>query len=74
METYINKSLQSINKKDMVPIVLSLQNKLDQANNKVLVEIRKLSDHFSKLGSELSVTKNVNSLLLQWLENIEHQC
>ena len=40
METYTNESLQSINKKDMIPIVLSLQNKLNQANNKVLEEIR----------------------------------
>ena len=60
--TYTNESLQSINEKDMIPIVLSLQNKLDQANNKVLEEIRKLNDNFSKLESELSVTKQVNSV------------
>ena len=57
MATYTNKSLQSINKKDMIPIVLSLQNELYQANNKVLEEMRKLSDNFSKLESELFVTK-----------------
>ena len=33
--TYTNKSLQSINKKDKIPIVLPLQNKLDQSKNKV---------------------------------------
>ena len=57
MATYTNESLQSINKKDMILIVLSLQNKLDQVNNKVLAEIRKLSNNFSKLESKLSVTK-----------------
>ena len=57
MATYANESLQSINKKDMIPIVLSYQNNLDQANNKVLQEIRTLNDNFSKLESELSVTK-----------------
>ena len=74
MATYTNESLQSINKKDMIPIVLSLKNKLDQANIKVLAEICQLSDNFSKLESELSVTKKVNSILLHRLANMEHQC
>ena len=58
----------------MIPIVLPLQNKLDQANNKVLEEIRKLNENFSKLESELSVTKQVNSLLSRRLVNMERQC
>ena len=74
MATYTNKSLQSINKKDMIPIVLSLQNKLNQVNNKVLAEIHKLSNNFSKLESKLSVTKQVNSLLPRRLSNLEHSC
>ena len=57
MTAYTNKSLQSINKKDMIPTALSLQNKLDQANNKVMEEIRKLNNNFSKVESKLSVTK-----------------
>ena len=68
MATYTNESLQSINKKDMIPIVLSLQNKLNQSNNKELAEIHKLSDNFSKFKT-LSVTKQVNSLLLHRLVN-----
>ena len=67
MVTFTNQSLQSINKKDMIPIVFSLQNKLEQTKNKVLSEIRKLRDNFSKL--ELSVTKQVNYLLLLGLVN-----
>ena len=74
MATYTNESLQSIKKKDMIPIVLSLQNKLNQVNNKVLAEIHKLSDNFSKLESKLSVTKQVNSLLPHRLANMEHPC
>ena len=58
----------------MKPIVLSLQNKVDQANNKVLEEIGKLNDNFSKLESELSVTKQVYSLLSSRLLNMEFQC
>ena len=58
----------------MIPIVLSPQNKLDQANNKVLEEIRKLNDNFSKLESEVSVTKQVNSLLSRRHVNMERKC
>ena len=58
----------------MIPIVLSLQNKLDQANNKMLEEIRKLNGNFYKLKSEFSVTKQVNSLLSHRLVNMERQC
>ena len=61
----------------MIPIVLSLQSKLDEAKleakNKVLEEIRKLNNSFLKLESELSVTKQVNSLLLSRLANMERQ-
>ena len=72
MATYTYESLQNIKNKDMIPIALSLQNKLNQVNNKVLAEIHKLSDNFSKLESKLSVTKQVNSLLLHRLANMEH--
>ena len=51
----------------MIPIVLCLQSKLDEAkleaNNKVLEEILKLNNSFLKLESELSVKKQVNFLL-----------
>ena len=58
----------------MIPIIFSLQNKLNQVNNKVLAEIHKLSDNFSKLESKLSVSKQVNSLLPHRLGNMEHPC
>ena len=58
----------------MIPIALSLQNKLDQANNKMLEEIRKLNGNFYKLKSEFSVAKQVNSLLSHRLLNKERQC
>ena len=37
MITYANKSLKNINKKDLIPIILSLQNILGEVNNRVLV-------------------------------------
>ena len=49
MATYTNESLEKINKRDMINIVLSLQSKLDEANKHVVEEIRKLSDAILKL-------------------------
>ena len=50
--SYTNESLDILYKKDLIPIVLSLQNKLDEASNsktELLDEIRKLNDKFGKL-------------------------
>ena len=74
MATYTNESLLNINKKDLIPIILSLQNKLEEVNNNVLVEIRKLNESFSKLQAEVSVTKQVNTLLSSRLVSRERQC
>ena len=74
MASYTNDSLDTTRKQDLISIVLSLQSKLDEANNKVLEEVRNLSDTITKLSSELSITKNVNTLLLSRLATLERQC
>ena len=71
MATYTNESPEKINKRDMINIVLSLQSKLDEVNNRVTEEVLKLSDPFLKLQSELPVSQQVNSLLLNRLTNME---
>ena len=53
MATRTNESMEKINKRDMINIVLSLQSKLDEANKHVVEEIRKLSDAILKLQAEL---------------------
>ena len=58
----------------MIPIVLSLQSKLDYTNSKVLDEIRKLNHAFSKLKSVLLMTKKGTSLLTSRLVIMERQC
>ena len=40
----------------------------------MLVDMRKLNDSFSKLQAEVSVTKQVNTLLSSSLVSIERQC
>ena len=77
MATYTNESLDKLYKKDLIPIVLSLQNKLDEANNsktELLDEIRKLNDKFDKIQSDVCISKNVNDLLSSRLVDIEGQC
>ena len=74
MITYTNGSLQNINKKDLIPIILLLKNKLEEVNNNVLVEMHKLNKTFSKLIVEVSVTKQVNTLLSSSFVSIERQC
>ena len=78
MASYSNDSLDKLRKQDLVSIVLSLQSKLDEANNeannKVLREVRNLSDTITNLSSELSITKNVNTLLSSRLVTLKRQC
>ena len=61
----------------MTPTVSSLQSKLheakNEANNKVMEEVRNLSDTITKLSSEVSITNNVNTLLSIKLVTLERQ-
>ena len=78
MTSYTNDSLDKLRKQDLIPTVLSLQSKLDEANNetnnKVLQEVRNLSDTITKLSAELSITKNVNTVLSSKLVTLDRQC
>ena len=74
MATCTNESLEKINKRDMVNIVLSLQSKLDEPNKQVLEEICKLSDAIFKVQSELSVSRQLHSLSSNGLTSIKRQC
>ena len=57
MTTYTKESLKNINKKDLIPTILSPQNKLEEVNNNVLVEMRRLNESFSKSQAEVSMRK-----------------
>ena len=59
---------------DLIPIILTLQSKLEDKDNTVLEEERKLNESVSQLRSELAITKNVNNLLLTRLTTLEKQC
>ena len=69
MATYTGDSQQ-----DLIPIVLSLQIKLEDKDNTVLEELRKFNDSISKLHAEMAVAKNFINLLLSRLSTLERQC
>ena len=74
MATYTGDLLDKLRKQDLIPIVLSLQSKLEDKDKTVLEEVRKFNDSISKLHAELAVTKNVNNLLLTRLSTLEKRC
>ena len=65
MATYTGDSLDKLRKQDLIPIVLNLQSKLEDKNDKILEEVRKLNESVSQLRSDLAVAKTVNNLLLK---------
>ena len=73
MVSYTNDSFDKLPKQDLILIALSLQSQLDEANNKVLDEVRNLWDAITKLSSDLSITKNVNTLLSNKLATLERR-
>ena len=74
MATYTDNSLDTLRKQDLIPIVLSLQSKLEGKDNTVLEEVRKLNESISKLYAGLARTKNVKNLLLTNFTALERQC
>ena len=77
MVTYTNKSLDKLYKKNLIPIVLSLQKKLDKVNNsktELLDKIRKLNDKFDKTQSDVCIMENASNLLSGRLVDTECQC
>ena len=74
MATYTDNSLDTLRKQDLIPIVLSLESKLEGKDNTVLEEVRKLNESISKLYAGLARTKNVKNLLLTKFTALERQC
>ena len=73
MATYTGDSLDKLRKQDLIPIVLILQSKLEDKDNTILEEVRKLNESLSQLRSELAVTKTANNLLLTRLTALDRQ-
>ena len=76
MSQYTEEALDKMLNRELIPIVLSLENKITEDNNTMYQEMRKFNDNFAKLQAELVVIKRVNSELctrimtVRWLEYI----
>ena len=73
--------LDKLLKKELIPIVLSLdehnktlQNRMSEINNKVVEEMRKFNENFSKFQSDFSITKCVNTELTKQMLSSERKC
>ena len=60
MSIYNGKAWDKLNKWKLIPILLSLQRKVESANNDILEEVYKLNQKFSQLETENSVMKQAN--------------
>ena len=81
MPQYTEESLDKLLKRELIPIVLSLeeqnrslQSRMSEVNNEVVEELRKFNGNFSKLQSELSIAKRVNTELTKRIVTLERQC
>ena len=74
MLQYTEEALDKMLKRDLIPIVLSLQNKMTEDNNAMLQKRRNFNDNFTKLQSELVATKLVKSELCKRMVTMERQC
>ena len=74
MSIYTEEALDKLNKKELITILLSLQSKVESANNKTLDQVSQLNQKFSHLEAENSVVKQANSLLSKRLVDMERQC
>ena len=74
MAAYTEEALDKLSKKNIIDLLLVLQDKLEIGNTEVLDEIRKLNAKFAKLESELIVTEKVHSELQKHVVDLERQC
>ena len=81
MPQYTEESLDKLLKRELIPIVLSLeeqnrslQSRMSEVNNEMVEEIRKFNENFSKPQSELSIAKCVNIELTKRIMTLERQC
>ena len=68
MSIYTEKALDKLNKKELITILLSLQSKVESANNEILDQVRQLNQEFSQLENENSiVSKPIHCYQKDWL-------
>ena len=80
MPQYTEEALDKLLKRELIPIVLSLeeqnrslQNSMSEVNNKVVEEMRKFNENFFNLQSELFIAKRPDTELTKRIVTLECQ-
>ena len=78
MPQYTEEPLDKLLKRELISIVLSLeeqnrslQSRMSEVNNKVMEEMSQFSENFSKLQLELSMAKRLNTELNKHVVTLE---
>ena len=72
--SFSEAALRTLAKDEVIALTLEYQAKFDNTLSNVNIELSELSNNFKKIESELSVSKNVNSKLHEWVFALERQC
>ena len=67
-------ALKKLSKDEIVSLALDLQNKFDSTFASIRNELSDLKKDFEKLGSDLLVARQVNSVLRERVTSLERQC
>ena len=72
---YTEESLKSYNKQQLIKLFLEKQQQSNETINKLTNEIKLLKENYNKLESDISMSKNVSSLLTeQCRETVLGEC
>ena len=74
MSKYTEETLDKRLKKGLISIVLPQQAEMGAANSKIMDQIPKPNENLEKFQSEVTVVKQVNSVLSERLVSMERQC
>ena len=67
-------SLEKLGKSDVARLVMDYQNKFDAVLNNINCELLDLKNKFTKLESDLEISRNVNNKLVDQVTRLERKC
>ena len=74
MVAHTSESLSKLNKEDLVRLALDYQHKQDSLLNKINEDLTELRRNYTRLESELQISKSVTTLQQKKIVALERQC
>ena len=71
---HILASLEKIGKSDLARLEIDYQNKFDAVLNHINSELLNLKNKYTKLESDLEISRNVNNKLVAQVTRLERKC